>query len=154
MKITILTGSDELNLSLKRYLSFFFKDKVKKIYTARLGKPETLHPEMLSSSIWIAEAFNPEKIENPEGFRTVKKFAGKAKVLLLFVSGVPKNFPNSGPFWLTLPSATRLSEKIREIMNNPPPSEDDYQRLEELWPELKAEPLHHHHQRRHENFDT
>ncbi|MCD6101159.1 MAG: hypothetical protein J7K33_11335, partial [Candidatus Marinimicrobia bacterium] len=74
MNITILTGSDELNFSLDRYLRFVFGGKVKQIFTARLGEPESLQFEMLSSHLWIAEAFNPEDIENPEGFRTVKKF--------------------------------------------------------------------------------
>lgn len=154
MRVTILTGSDELNLSLKRYLGFIFREEVKQVFTARLGEPESLQSEMLSSQMWIGEAFNPENIENPEGFRTVKKFAGKAKVLLLFVSHIPRNFPGSGSFWLMLPSVTSISKKIREILNNPPPLEDDYQYLEKLWPILKAEPSLHHHKRHHENFNS
>lgn len=153
-RVTILTGSDELNLSLKRYLRFIFREEVKQVFTARLGEPESSQSEMLSSHLWIAEAFNPVNIENPEGFRTVKKFAGKAKVLLLFVSHIPRNFPSTGSFWLMLPSVTPISEKIREILNNPPPLEDDYQYLEKLWPMLKAEPSHHHHNRHHENFNS
>ena len=154
MRVTILTGSDELNLSLKRYLSFIFLKELKKIFTARLGEPESLQSEMLSSRMWIAEAFNPVNIENPEGFRTVKKFAGKAKVLLLFVSHIPRNLPSKGSFWLMLPSVAPISEKIREILNSPPPSEEDFQYLEKLWPMLKAEPSFHHHKRHYEDFNS
>jgi len=145
MNITILTGSDELNFSLDRYLRFVFGGKVKQIFTARLGEPESLQFEMLSSHLWIAEAFNPEDIENPEGFRTVKKFAGKARALLLFVSLVPQNFPREGHFWLTLPCPTTLYEKIKAVLDSPCPTINDYQHLETLWPLLKGGPSRHHH---------
>jgi len=141
MRVTILTGSDELNLSLKRYLSFIFLKELKKIFTARLGEPESLQSEMLSSRMWIAEAFNPV-------------IAGKAKVLLLFVSHIPRNLPSKGSFWLMLPSVAPISEKIREILNSPPPSEEDFQYLEKLWPMLKAEPSFHHHKRHYEDFNS
>ncbi len=145
IKVTVLTGSEELNLALERVLYFVFAGEVSHVFQARLGDPTTMEYEMLSSHLWIAEVFNPEHLENPEGFRTAKKFAGKARTLLLFVSLVPRDFPREGPFWLTLPSATALSKKIKEVLNNPPPSIHEYQYLEKLWPLLGGGPSDHHH---------
>ncbi len=147
MKVTILTGSDELNLALERYLHFVFAGEVSEIFKARLGEPATMQYEMLSSHLWIAEVFNPEQIENPEGFRTAKKFAGKTRFILLFVGIIPKKFSREGSFWTTLPSSISLAQKIREALNGLPPSINDYQCLEKLWPLLKGEPSHHHHGR-------
>jgi len=144
MRVTILSGNIEISFSLKRFLHFLFFDEINEIFIAKLGEPESLKLEMLSSNFWIAEVFNPKDIENPEGFRTVKKFAGKVKVLLLFISEVPENFPKSGSFWIFLPSNESLYEKIKNVIANPPPSEKDYQYLENLWPILKYKPAHHH----------
>jgi hypothetical protein len=144
MKTTILTGDEELNFSLMRYIRFLFLKEINEVFISKLGEPESLKIEMLSSNFWIAEVFNPKDIENPEGFRTVKKFAGKVKVLLLFISEVPENFPKSGSFWISLPSNESLYEKIKNVIENPPPSEKDYQYLENLWPILKYKPAHHH----------
>ena len=143
MKITILTGSDELNISMERYLRFTLK--ADQVFTARLGLPETLEPEMINSDFWIIEAFNPEDTQNPEGFRTAKKLAGKVLSLLLFIGDIPAGFPKEGDFWITVPSSTSLSSKIKAILDSPPPSEEDYRLLEEIWPLLGREPYHHHH---------
>jgi hypothetical protein len=143
MRATILTGDNELKFSLKRYLRFLFLEEINEVFTAKLGEPESLKIEMLSSNFWIAEAFNPDNIENPEGFRTVKKFAGKAKVLLLFISEVPENFPKSGSFWICLPSGESIYEKIKNVIKNPPPSEEDYKYLEDSWDLLRYGPSHH-----------
>ena len=143
MRATILTGNNELSFSLKRYLSFLFPDEINEIFIAKLGDPSSLQPEMLSTELWITEVFSSDDIENPEGFRTVKKFAGKAKVLLLFTSLVPSKFPKSGPFWIYLPSGESMYEKLKKVINNPPPSEEDYKYLEDLWDILKYGPSHH-----------
>jgi hypothetical protein len=145
MKVTILTGTDDLNLSLERYLYFVFSEQITDIFNAKLGQPETMRPEMLSSQLWIAEAFNPEDINNPEGFRTVKKFAGNTHSLLLFSSDTPETFPADGSFWLTIPSKTSLSGKIRQIIEKLPPTIEEFQQLERLCPVLKGIPTHHHH---------
>ena len=145
MKITVLTGSDELNFSIERYLHFIFGEEVGEVFTARLGEPESLQFEMLSSDLWIAEVFNPENLENPEGFRTVKKFAGKARALLLFIVSLHQNFPREGHFWLTLPCSASLFKKIKKVLNSSPPCINDYQALETLWPLLGKEPYQHHH---------
>jgi len=145
MKVTILTGSEELNLALERYLWFTFSEEVTGVFKAMLGNPATIHHEMLSSHLWIAEVFNPENIENPEGFRTAKKFAGKVRFLLLFVSLIPRNFPEEGPFWMTFLSNKPLSEKIREVLDKPSPAEEDFEKAEEMWSRLKYKPEGHHH---------
>lgn len=144
MKVTVLTGSDDLNFSLERYLYFVFYEQITDVFRARLGCPETMRPEMLSSQLWIAEAFNPEDVDNPEGFRTVKKFAGNTRSLLLFSSDRPETFPAGGSFWLTIPSKTRLSGKIRQVIENLPPTIEEFQRLERLLPILGGKPFHHH----------
>lgn len=143
MKITILTGTDELNLSLARYIRFTLPE-AKEIFIAQLGNPETLEQAMFSSDIWIAEAFNPSDYQNPEGFRTAKKLAGKNRFLLLFTSGVCENIPEEGRFWIKLPTNISLASKIRRLLKDLPPSKDDYLSLEEKWPLLKETPFHHH----------
>ncbi len=145
MKVTILSGFDDLNFSLERYLYFVFSEQITYIFRARLGQPETMRPEMLSSQLWIAEAFNPEDINNPEGFRTLKKFAGNTRSLLFFTSDTPETFPADGSFWLTIPSKTRLSSKIRQVIENLPPTIEEFQGLERLLPILGGKPFHHHH---------
>lgn len=147
MKVTILTGSDELSFSLERYIRFVLQNQVDEVFIGRLGYPETMGHEMLSSHLWVAEAFNPEDLQNPEGFRTVKKLAGKTFVLLLFLGTVSDNFPREGDFWLVLPSSTSVASKIEKLLSKPPASADDYHSLEEMYPLLKGEPLHHHHTR-------
>ena len=147
MKVTILTGSDELNFSLDRYFRFVLYEEVDEVFIGKLGYPETMGHEMLSSRLWIAEVFNPENPQNPEGFRTVKKFADKTSVLLLFLEAIPSNFPREGDFWFVLPSPTSIAAKIRKVLSKPPPSADDYRHLEEMYPLLKEEPSHHHHTR-------
>lgn len=145
VNITILTGNEELNFSIERYLYFVLGGEVNEIFKARLGQPHMMRPEMLLSHMWIAEAFNLQYLENPEGFRTLKKFAGKLHTLLLFTSKVPESFPREGSFWLTLPSCTKLSDKVQQILKNSPPSIEEFQQLEKLWPLLKESPLNHHH---------
>jgi hypothetical protein len=143
MRITLLTGSDELNLSLERYLRFLLD--IEGIFIAKLGHPETLEPEMMNSDLWIAEVFNPEVPRNPEGFRTAKKLAGKMPFLLLFIGDAPSDFPREGDFWLVMPSSISLVSKIEEISNSPPPTDKDYRSLEEMWPLLGRGPYHRHH---------
>lgn len=143
--VTILTGDVELSDAIERYLHFLFSGQVAEIFQASLGKPETMQPEMLTADLWIAEALNPVEIENPEGFRTAKKLAGKTRFLLLFSVIIPSAFPKEGSFWLYLPSHVSLSTKIKKIMLNPISTDSDYQKLEDLWPLLKRGPSHHHH---------
>lgn len=143
--IVVLTGSDELNVSIGRYLKFVIG--INNILYARLGNPSSLISEMFQANLWIAEVFNPEDIENPEGFRTAKKFAGKTRFLLLFVGGVPEKFPREGSFWLTLPCYVTLYEKMKRVLSGHCPTIDDYQYLEKLWPLLEEGPSHHHHGR-------
>ncbi len=145
MKVTVLTGSDDFNVSLERYLYFVFSEQITDIFKAKLGQPETMRPEMLSSQLWIAEAFNPEDINNPEGFRTVKKFAGNTCSLLFFTSDTPETFPVEGRFWFTIPSKTKLSSKIKQVIENLPPTIGEFQRLERLLPILGGKPFHYHH---------
>jgi len=145
MEVTLLTGSDELNFSLDRYLRYLFQEEIEEIFMAKLGHPETLEQEMLSSDLWIIEALNPEEYQNPEGFRTAKKFAEKSHILLLFLGYVPENFPKEGKFWLVLPSSISIVGKLKNILAHPLPSIKDFLALEKRWSLLKIEPLHHHH---------
>ncbi len=149
LKITILTGNDELNISLKNYIRFVLTNMISQIYIAKLGKPETINVSMLDSDIWIIEAFNPEDPTNPEGFRTAKKLASRTKSLLLFVDMPYEDFFKNCKFCLKLPSEIRLKKKIIEIINSPKPTINDFETLENACPRLKKQPSHHH--RRQEN---
>ncbi len=142
----VLTGSNELNVAIGRYLRFVVG--MEEIGFGRLGDPYSymeIHNSMHKIGLWIIEAFNPEDPQNPEGFRTAKKIDGNVRFLLLFTEFVPENFPEEGLFWVVLPFKKPLSTKIEEIIQNPPPNIKDFEKLEEIWPLLKAEPRHHHH---------
>jgi len=144
MEISFLVESEELEISLERYLKFVCEIN-EKFYYGRFGDPTSIlrNKEMLDADLWIIEAFNPDDVTNPEGFRTAKKFAEKKKVLLFFIS-VPQNFPEEGSFWMKLPSKILISEKVNKVLSNPLPKLRDFENLESLWPILKNRPFHHH----------
>lgn len=86
----------------------------------------------------IADAFIHEK---PAGFHFAKTM-GK-KTLLLFCAGEIET-EEEGPFWLVLPyGLNRLGEKIHALISQPAPDVEDYEKLEELYPELRERKGHH-----------
>ena len=130
-----------LNGSLQRYFKYLLK--IYEIGTFDMDSgviPGTL----LEYEFYVISALN-FSLNNPEGFRTAKKLARAGKRVLLLFTYVPDDFPEEGDFWLTLPWKTPLSKKIEQVLKSPPPSEEDFERLERLWPLLKYKPSNHHH---------
>lgn len=142
MKIVLLVEDTEVANVLERYLKYVMCNV--NVTHALLGHPEMLTPDMLHADLWIIEAFNPSDITNPEGFRTAKKLASRTKILLIFYY-LPKNIPAEGNFWLKLPCMTKLSTKIKEVINKPAPDINEFNTLESLWLALRGQPRHHRH---------
>jgi hypothetical protein len=66
------------------------------------------------------------------------------RLLLLFYSW-EIDIETEGPFWLVLPyGLNRLGDKIKKIMANPVPGREEYEALEERFPELRERKRHHH----------
>jgi len=146
LKVAVLTGAEEFNAVLEKYLRLLFPERISVIYTARLGDPTTLfqNKDIDNSDMWIIEAFSD--FCNPEGFRTAKKYAGKSKILLLF-TGFTGKIPEEGKFWLQIPSSKNVFKKIREVMEGEIPEIQDFQKLEEKWQRLSDKSYTHHHHR-------
>ena len=144
--LVLLTSGRIYIEALSRYLKYILR--IKNVYLAYLGNPSSvfeLPEEVRNNGLWVIEAFNAKELNNPEGFRTAKKLARAGKRVLLLFTYVPDGFPEEGDFWLTLPWKTPLSKKIEQVLKSPPPSEEDFERLERLWPLLKYKPSNHHH---------
>lgn len=91
------------------------------------------------SEIIVTEAFVNQE---PKGFQMVKSLEKKA--LLIFYLG-EIDIEEEGPFWIVLPQRlNRLGDKIREMMEQPEPDIEEYERLEQRFPELKEKKGHHH----------
>jgi hypothetical protein len=140
MKVNILVGTEELAQAFKRLLKYVFNiDKVNIFF---LGQTKALSYEVLEADFWIIEAFHPFEPNNPEGFRTAYKLAGKSKFLLLLLN-VPQNFPNEGKFWCNI-FTSNICAKIREVLDTLPPTKKDFDALTKIWPQLLYEPKRHH----------
>jgi hypothetical protein len=76
-----------------------------------------------------------------KGFQFAKAIEKRA--LVLFYNWELK-LETDGPFWLILPEGIeKLGDKIKEIMANPAPGKEEYEALEERFPELKERRGHH-----------
>lgn len=147
MKVNILVGLQELYNAIMRYMVYVMEVGQLGCQIMLFGQISGLSRENLNADLWIIEAWNPVESDNPEGFRAAYKLAGTAKCLLLFLK-VPEGFPEEGPFWCN-PVTSRLSDKIKEVLNAPPPAKADFELLITLWPALALEPVNHHHSHRH-----
>jgi hypothetical protein len=143
MKANLLAGIQELNSALRRYMVYVMGFKWEDCQVMLFGAGSGLSRESLEADFWLIEAWHPFEPDNPEGFRTAYKLAGKMKCLLLFLK-VPEGFPEEGPFWCSLVT-TKLSDKINEVLDKPSPSKADFDNLIAIWPALALEPSEHHH---------
>jgi hypothetical protein len=141
-KFLLLAGNKELNNSLKRYLKY-----VMNVFLVRDGlfSENEFSQKMMNYGFYIIQAFDMEEQKNPVGWRTAKKIVSPERRVLVLFLFVSESFPKEGPFWITFLSDKPLSEKIREVLDNPPPTEEDFERVEEMWPQLKYKPKGHHH---------
>ncbi len=145
MKTNILIGSQELSRALRRYLVYVKGHKSGNFNILMLTDNIALSHDILKANFWIIEAWQPFENRNPAGFRTAYKLAGRSKFLLFFYD-IPDGFPEDGSFWCN-PIICNLSNKISDVIGNPPPTKADFERLIELWPALGHYPKTHHHPR-------
>jgi len=140
MQVNILVGTEELAQAFKRFLRYVFD--IDKVNMLLLGQTVILSQEMLHADFWLIEAFHPFEPNNPEGFRTACKLAGKTKILLLFLS-TPEGFPKEGNFWCSF-IIKNLAEKIKETMHGSIPQKEEFEDLAKKWPALMHKPKKHH----------
>ena len=141
MTTNSLTASKYIGDALTRYLVYVMGFKRNDCNIILFGDSNSLSHEILKADFWLIDAWNFIK-NDPEGFRTAYKLAGTIKCLLLFYN-VPEGFPEEGKFWCN-PLKCNLREKIKEVLDNPPPVKADFEKLIKMWPELAKEPKHHH----------
>jgi len=141
MTANLLSISKDISASLTRYLVFIVGLNQHDCNIILFGDSNSLSNEILKADFWLIDAWNFTK-NDPEGFRTAYKLAGTIKCLLLFYN-VPEGFPGEGKFWCN-PLKCNLQEKIKEVLENPPPEKADFEKLIKVWPELAKEPKHHH----------
>ena len=144
MTTNILTTSEHIGMALRRFLKYVMGFREEECNIILMGQSSGLSQEVLGAKLWLIDAWNFFN-DDPEGFRTAYKLAGKIKCLLLFYH-VPEGFPEEGPFWCN-PVKCELDKKIKEVLESPPPRKEDFERLIQIWPELGREPRHHHHHR-------
>lgn len=139
MDILILTQKNELADSLRRYFKFVLEENV--IDTGSLNGPYSqreIFEKAQGSDFLVVDGFVGEE---PKGFHFAK--AMEKRVLLLFYPGEIE-IEVEGPFWLVLPQGLeRLGDKIKELMEKPVPEAEDYEKLEERFPELREKKGHH-----------
>jgi len=140
MKVNILVGTKELGQAFKRLLKYVFD--IDRVDILLLGQTKALSHKVLQADFWLIEAFHPFEPNNPEGFRTAYKLAGKTKILLLFLS-TPEGFPKEGDFWCSF-IIKNLAKKIKETMHISMPQKEEFEHLAEKWPALMHEPKGHH----------
>ncbi len=141
-KVNILTGSKELGEAFARYLKYVMDIGYREIRLILFNRISGLSKDILDANLWIIEAFNPSEPDNPEGFRTALKLAGKKRFLIYFLS-VPNDFPEDGPFWCVMP-CSRLKAKIEQVLSGSLPTQDDMRKIIDLWPKLVYNPNTHH----------
>lgn len=92
---------------------------------------------VLQSDFLIIDGFIGQKAK---GFQFAK--AMEKQTLILFYPG-EIDIQVEGPFWLVLPySLNRLGGKIKEIIEQSPPDEEEYVKLEKQFPILKDQKTH------------
>jgi hypothetical protein len=139
--IFILTGSNEVNRAFLRYLNFVFGIESENIYYSTFE--ENITSEIIQKTdFWIIEGFKPEEPDNPTGWRTAKK-CGK-NVFVFFLS--KPSLKIKADFIYFFNSKEKLKNKLENSMNKKIEIED-FEKIENLWKELKYEPLHHHHKK-------
>jgi len=142
LEFLVLADNKKLINVLKRYLRYVMNEFLVK---EGLFSENEFSQKMMNYDFYIIQAFDMEQWENPVGWRTAKKIASpERKVLVLFLL-VPESFPKEGPFWTTFLSNKPLSKKIREVLDNPSPREEDFEKAEEMWKRLQYKPKGHHH---------
>lgn len=142
LEFLILSDNKNLTDALKRYIKY-----VMNVFLVKDGlfSENEFSQKMMGYDFYIIQAFDMDQWENPVGWRTAKKIVSPERRVLVLFLFVQENFPEEGPFWITFLSDKSLSEKIREVLDNPPPAEEDFEKAEEIWKRLKYKPEGRHH---------
>ena len=112
-----------------------FKDEA--IYTKEVIE------KLKSIDIFITEAFNPFKIQDPEGFRTsikLMELGFTLKPLIIFRT-IDNNFLKT-PFILDYSTIHMLPQKIKELMTIRKIDISQFNPIIEAYPDLNKKPVH------------
>lgn len=142
-QISVFCKEIEIARAIQRYLKFVMN--IKDIEVTPLMNPYNRNESFkmaMKSDLVLVDAFWSKK---PNGFQFAKwmdKLMDK-RVLLFFYAG-EIDFEEEGPFWLVLPSGLeRLRDKVNKLMENPVLNAEEYEKLEERFPELREHKGHH-----------
>lgn len=125
-------------------LEWYFKSVlgIKQINKDSLNNPyerTEIFKKTMESDLLVVDGFFDG---DPKGFQLAK--AMEKRTMVLFYAG-EIDIEKEGPFWLVLPNAlNRLGDKIKEIMAKPAAWREEYETLEERFPELREKKGHHH----------
>jgi hypothetical protein len=140
MNSLILNRSVETAYSLRRYFKFVLE--VEEIEIGSMDNPYAHRDrvqKVQSTDLLVIDGFMGE---DAKGFQFAKTMEKKA--LVLFYAW-ELEIETEGPFWLVLPEGMeRLGDKVKEIMARPMPEIEEYETLEDRFPELKERKEHHH----------
>lgn len=136
----ILNKNAETANALRRYFKFVLE--VDEVEVGSLTDPYA-HRERVrkvqDADLLVIDGFMGEEAK---GFQFAK--AMEKRTLVLFY-GWELGIETEGPFWLMLPEGIeRLGDKVKEIMANQAPEREEYEALEERFPELRERKGHHH----------
>ncbi|MCX6579273.1 MAG: hypothetical protein NT166_03740 [Candidatus Aminicenantes bacterium] len=139
MKILIIQNHPEMAQAIARFLSFALN--VNDVDFATLGPYEQkmTYKKAMKCDLILVDAFIAEE---SRGFQFAKAMGMNS--LVVFYAG-EIDLEAEGRFWLVLPyTYDRLVNKIKEIMANPAVGREEYEALEERFPELRERKRHYH----------
>jgi hypothetical protein len=140
MNSLILNRSVETAFSLRRYFKFVLE--LDEVDIGSLADPYGHRDRMQkveAADLLVIDGFMGEEAK---GFQFAKAMEKRAFVLFY---NWELGIETEGYFWLVLPEGLeRLGDKIKEIMANPAPGREEYEALEERFPELRERKGHHH----------
>lgn len=138
-KIAILVENDPVRQAIKRFVQFTLKHEMSII-------PSLVEPyrrrEAFQRANECAMLLIGGSLEDLQRNFQFAKAIGKRTILLLYSWEI--SIEIEGSFWLVLPEGLdRLGEKMKEIMEHPPAEREEYEKLEERFPQLKERKGHH-----------
>lgn len=139
MKVFIVTGSRELAVALRRFITCVHLKVHFEFLLGTFDDTSISRSEWLETELLIVEGMNPNEPNNPVGWRTAKK---SRKKVLVFFDLPKKNFKPNEFFICT--SIFDLKKKLEGVIKSSPALQKDYESVEKRYPFLTFEPKHHH----------
>ena len=138
--IGLFYKNTETAVAMERYFKFVLE--LEEIEIGSLADPYAHRDRMekvQSTDLLVIDGFMGEEAK---GFQFAKAME---KRTLVFFYGWELGIETEGPFWLVLPEGLEmLGDKIKEIMAKPAAGREEYEALEERFPELRERKGHHH----------